>query len=350
MATPLPITAPAAARPFVAPPPQTRTALMAHLLEQSAPDDMIARPPQSVGEGLARLGGSGLDTLMAKKVLGANEAKAAQQRETMASLLEGVNPELAAAYRGGAPIDPIVTQVLTNKYAPKPQDPPTPYTDLGKIAADERAGIITADQAESARGALSAPEPPDFGDVGMLRKEIQALPSYKNVTQALPIYRSMVKTAPNKTRASDLNLVYGLGKIMDPTSVVREGEMIMVKDTASIPDWLMGEINRVNGGNALQEDTRNAILAEAQTRMASYLEAWGLDAEQYKGIASRNRLKEEDVIPDIGEMPEYVPLATTGAHTGTGDGPPKITSDEEYDALPSGAEFIDPDGNLRKKP
>lgn len=65
--------------------------------------------------------------------------------------------------------------------------------------------------------------PPKFDDISGLRKEIQQLPSYKNLSQALPIYRSMAETAGRNSKASDLNLVYGLGKIMDPTSVVREG-------------------------------------------------------------------------------------------------------------------------------
>ena len=40
---------------------------------------------------------------------------------------------------------------------------------------------------------------------------------------------------------------------MDPGSVVREGEQIMVMNTASLPDWLTGQIARVNGGSALGE-------------------------------------------------------------------------------------------------
>ncbi len=64
-----------------------------------------------------------------------------------------------------------------------------------------------------------------------LRKEVQGLPSYKNFAQAAPIYRGMTEAAGRDTKAADLNLVYGLGKIMDPTSVVREGEIVMANDT-----------------------------------------------------------------------------------------------------------------------
>jgi hypothetical protein len=93
---------------------------------------------------------------------------------------------------------------------------------------------------------------------------------------------------------------------MDPGSVVREGEMVMVKDTASIPDWLIGEINRVNGGAALQEDTRRAILAEAKTRMDAYMQQWGTDAEQYKGIASRYGIPEAGTTFGVGDEVDVI--------------------------------------------
>lgn len=44
------------------------------------------------------------------------------------------------------------------------------------------------------------------------------------------------------------------------------------------------------------------------------------------------------------------PLASFGAATANPATPGKISTDAEYDALPSGAEFIDPEGNRRRKP
>ena len=397
MATPLAFTAPPTARPTIAPPGRSRSDLMAYLLEQNQPDNMIANPPHTAGEGIARTAGMGLDALMAKKVASQGRADVTARntaladalfpmgeggvpnpkREMVAQLLETgavdpsmFGPSIAKNLGFGEPVKPTIQEGYTDDgrktyfqvwpdgrkeqfggaEAPSNEKRPTPYTDPAKIAADEQNGLLTPEQAEAARAELATGSSWEPNDIGGLRKEIVALPSYKNAAQAMPIYRAMVETAPNKTRASDLNLVYGLGKIMDPTSVVREGEMIMVKDTASLPDWLLGEINRLNGGQALQEDTRNAILVEAKTRMNAYKQAWDIDAEQYKGIAERNKLRIEDVIPSLGEMPEFVPLGTPSKATGAGDGPPKVATDAEYDALPSGAEFIDPDGKLRKKP
>ncbi|MBX3492148.1 MAG: hypothetical protein KF899_04255 [Parvibaculum sp.] len=142
-------------------------------------------------------------------------------------------------------------------------------------------------------------------EVTSLRKEVQNLPSYKNLAQAVPIYRSMLETADRDSKASDLNLIYGLGKIYDPTSVVREGEAQMVANTASWPDWLIGSLNAVNGGQRLLPATREAILHEAYGRTKGYQDAYAQDATQYTGIAQRRQMNLADVLPDFGEIKPY---------------------------------------------
>lgn len=159
-----------------------------------------------------------------------------------------------------------------------------------------------------AQGKPIASGAPDEGDgfkqYQEVRKEIQGLPSYKNFAQAAPIYTTMVDALDRNTKASDLNLVYGLGKIFDPNSVVREGEMVLVQDTASLPDWLIGSIQSVNGGNRLQEDTRKAIIQEAKSRMDSYKSIYDTDLGQYRGLAQEYGLKEDYLIPRMPELPE----------------------------------------------
>ncbi|WP_261316528.1 hypothetical protein [Rhizobium leguminosarum] len=146
-------------------------------------------------------------------------------------------------------------------------------------------------------------------DVSNLRKEVQNLPTYKSYQQAAPVYHSMIDTAKTDSKASDLNLVYGLGKIMDPTSVVREGEMVMVNNTASLPDWFSGIINSVNGGQRLTPETRQAILSEARSRMGAYRGALDNDIGQYRGIIGRRGMNEADVLPTLGDIAEVPNLS-----------------------------------------
>jgi hypothetical protein len=158
--------------------------------------------------------------------------------------------------------------------------------------------------------------PPKFDDVSGMRKEIQQLPAYKNLAAAAPIYKSMAETAGRDSKASDLNLVYGLGKIMDPTSVVREGEMIMVKNTASLPDWLQGAISSLNGGAALTPETRKAIMTEAYGRVKGYNDEFQQNMGQYQGIVQRNGINPADVIPEIDKFEPWTPPAPSAPNIG----------------------------------
>lgn len=149
-------------------------------------------------------------------------------------------------------------------------------------------------------------------DVSNLRKEIQGLPTYKSYQQALPSYSSMIDTAKTDSKASDLNLIYGLGKIMDPNSVVREGEMTLVQNTSSWPDWLKGAYDSVTGGSRLEPATRKAILGEARSRMMAYRGALDNDITQYRGIIGRRGMNEADVLPTLGDIPEVPTLGASG--------------------------------------
>lgn len=182
---------------------------------------------------------------------------------------------------------------------------------------------------------------PKFDDISSMRKEIQQLPAYKNLAAAAPIYKAMAETAGRDSKASDLNLVYGLGKIMDPTSVVREGEMIMVKNTASLPDWLQGAIASLNGGAALTPETRKAIMTEAYGRVKGYNDEFQQNMGQYQGIVQRNGINPADVIPEVDKFDPWTPPEATG--------PVQIKNVDDYNALPKGTPYLDPNGKLRTK-
>lgn len=242
--------------------------------------------------------------------------------------------------------------------APKVPDVPDGFQtlDMRARAAGFQPGTaeyqqFMANGGEQATGGL------DFGDTSGVRKEIQALPSYKNYAQALPIYRSMVETAGRNSRASDLNLVYGLGKIMDPGSVVREGEMVMVQNTSSLPSWLTGQINALNGGASLDEATRRSILEEAYGRVRGYDQAFQQDTAMYQGIAERNMINPADIIPDFGTYEQWEPAEPTPtapvAQVSAPQSQPPVVNQQDYQLLPSGSPFVadgDPTMTVRIKP
>lgn len=165
------------------------------------------------------------------------------------------------------------------------------------------------------KNAAQGATPASFDDTSKLRNEISQLPSYKNIAQAAPIYKSMHDAAGRNTKAADLNMVYGLGKIMDPGSVVREGEIQMANNAQGWQEKLNGLIAQINGQGGLTPEGRQALMAEAYSRMQSYKMMYDQDAERYRGIATRNRANPEDVVHNFGEFqPWTVPkIAPAGA-------------------------------------
>lgn len=167
-------------------------------------------------------------------------------------------------------------------------------------------------------GAAKDALPPDFTDITKVRHEFSQLPSYKNMAQAAPIYQSMADAAGRDTKAADLNMVYGLGKIMDPTSVVREGEIHMANNAQGWQEKLNGIIAQINNQGGLTPEGRKSLMAEAHSRITAYKGQFDIDAKMYTGIAQRNRMDTRDVIPDFGTFEPWEPKKTVPSGTTKG--------------------------------
>lgn len=148
--------------------------------------------------------------------------------------------------------------------------------------------------------------PPDRQQITLLRKEIQDVPSYKNIAAAAPVYKSMRDAAGRDTRAADVNMIYGMAKLMDPGSVVRESEMTVAQAVATLPQYIQSNImSQMTTTGRLNPDVRQAIMEEAHSRMSSYKIMFDQDASMFSGIAKRNGMNLEDVIPNFGSFEPY---------------------------------------------
>jgi hypothetical protein len=163
---------------------------------------------------------------------------------------------------------------------------------------------------EQSKQATANALPPDTKVVSNLRQEVQALPSYKNIAQAAPVYKSMLEAAGRDNRAADVNLIYGMAKIMDPGSVVREGEMSIASAIATLPQQLQATIqSQLTGDGRLSPEVRAAIMTEARGRLGAYQSMFDQDMSMYRGITQRGRINEQDVIPSFGPFDAYKPAA-----------------------------------------
>jgi len=103
-----------------------------------------------------------------------------------------------------------------------------------------------------------------------LRKEFEAKPDVKNYREVSSAFRQVKSLAkPNATPADDLALTYSFMRMLDPGSVVREGEFAMVGKTAGLPDQVVMALQRVDQGKGLTPDIRNRLVQAAGSVMTS---------------------------------------------------------------------------------
>jgi hypothetical protein len=181
---------------------------------------------------------------------------------------------------------------------------PMPIGQSANNAATVSASLANAsalrDQAQATRDAANIQT--GFANEQGLRKEFEGLPEIKNYKQAYPAFAAIKDAAARSTPQSDINLVYGIAKLYDPNSVVREGEYATVANSPAIPERIKGYAQYLSGGGKLSPETKKQILAEATSRLGTY-EAEAKKARgSYDGIAKKRGMDPSSVFSDMGNM------------------------------------------------
>jgi hypothetical protein len=148
----------------------------------------------------------------------------------------------------------------------------------------------------------------DSDAIASLQKTVLGLDSFGELSKTSRAYRGMLKTVDEAAKApgggskvSDLNLIFALGKIFDPASVVRSGEVDEIKAQQAWPDWLYGAYKGLEGKAGLGPDVRQAILDEAFTRVQAAEDQYTQETQFFRDFASRKGVLPEDVIPNMGK-------------------------------------------------
>lgn len=182
---------------------------------------------------------------------------------------------------------------------------------------------------------LGPPKAPDPKEIDQVRGQIEKLPTVAAVQVVAPVFNSMIKSAAINSKAADLDMIYGLAKVLDPNSVVREGEMEMVKRTGGVFDQIQGWLSSVNAGGALPPDVRASIMQIAANRVAELKAAADAAMKPYIGIAQDRGWKIEHVMPGIAPIGTFDPatVATTPRPQGGPGAPPTAPPQQAIDRL-----------------
>ena len=121
--------------------------------------------------------------------------------------------------------------------------------DLAKAqaeAAQMAAGVIPADKRPEAERNFRN----EYNDRTKVYQDVKA--SYGRVLSS------------DDSAVGDLSLIFGYMKMLDPGSVVREGEFATAQNAAGVPERVMNTYNRIVNGERLSGDQRKAFKGQAE--------------------------------------------------------------------------------------
>ena len=149
---------------------------------------------------------------------------------------------------------------------------------------------------------------PSFKDEKELRQEYLGLTKdYKIIQSAWRGIRSAGerKETDPPSPASDMALIFGFMKLLDPTSTVREGEYASAQNTTGVPGRVINAFNNAKDGIILNQDQRQDFLNLAKNQYESRLGEYSGLKTMYTKLAKRKGFDPENVVLEFN-IPEEV--------------------------------------------
>jgi hypothetical protein len=178
-------------------------------------------------------------------------------------------------------------------------------------AVQERAlAFMQAEQKRRAEQATAGME--DFATLRKaeadMRKEFNALDATKDFGDVRTAFLKVKTAAENPSAAGDLALVFNYMKILDPGSVVREGEFQTAADATSwlqrteddgfaVPLPIAKAIRKLEDGTLLTPNQRQDFLSTARNTASAQFKPAKEALQRYKGLAANSGLRADQIIP-----------------------------------------------------
>ena len=150
---------------------------------------------------------------------------------------------------------------------------------------------------------------PSFKDEKELRQEYLGLTKdYKIIQSAWRGIRSAGerKETDPPSPASDMALIFGFMKLLDPTSTVREGEYATAQNATGIPGRVQNAYNKAIDGVILNIDQRNDFLGQSKKQYDARLGEYKELKTTYTKLAKRKGFDPENVVLEFNIPEEAV--------------------------------------------
>lgn len=142
-------------------------------------------------------------------------------------------------------------------------------------------------------------DPKQLSDVEEgFRKEFSA--HAKPYFETRDAFSRVQQAASNPSPAGDLALIFNFMKMLDPGSVVREGEFATAQNAAGIPERIANMYNRALKGERLGDDQRKDFVGQANGLFSRAERQYTTTQQQYEAILRRKGMDPRNVIVDYG--------------------------------------------------
>lgn len=140
-------------------------------------------------------------------------------------------------------------------------------SDAAAKKSGAEADRAVAEAAQMAMGVIPADKRPEVE--GRFRKE------YNDQTQPYQTVKSAYGRvlSSDDSAVGDLSLIFGYMKMLDPGSVVREGEFATAQNAAGVPERIINIYNKLITGERLNVSQRNSFKGQAKNLYSSALES-----------------------------------------------------------------------------
>lgn len=209
-------------------------------------------------------------------------------------------------------------------------------TSVGKLISDKKLATEMygpdSEQVKAISAALNSEskgEAPKLTDIGGLRKEFtKQSGSFIDLRDSAGKIRA---SAANPSPAGDIVLLVSFMKMIDPGSVVREGEFATAENSAGVPERIRGQYNKLVSGERLTDQQRKDFTSQADSLFGVQLKTHLELENAYRTIAKSSGINPDDVVVDfVGDNREQL------GQTGGVNKPISEMSDEELKALAAG--------------
>ncbi len=173
-------------------------------------------------------------------------------------------------------------------------------TDLEALEMQARAGGLEEGTPEYKRFILSGGKQfdasgPDFETEQKLRKEFLNLPVVKDFSAVKDAFGKVEAATKDPSAAGDLALIFNFMKMLDPGSVVREGEFATAQNAAGVPQQVQNLYNRALTGERLAESQRADFVNQAKAVYASQEGNYNETVDTYRDLSEQYKLSPDRV-------------------------------------------------------